>query len=153
MFEFYSNVPPNKFNTFLSMKCFAVGEMGYYQKILLKHLNISKCDRYDKLLISKFESNPYLLEIVSKKHFTYKLLDFLIGSLKCDIDTSGKCLYYVNIPLNNPFGSVASLDMIFRIIEFGDFGKIKPYNLFSNCLIDSKKHSEKMLSLRFGGNR
>ena len=87
---------------------------------------------------------------MKNKHFTYNLLVYIINNLRYSKSDIGEHIYKVCIPQNNPFGKKLKIDLILRLVEYGN-GKIRPYNLLNNSFLDFKNTLTQRYNKAFTG--
>ena len=132
--EFYVEVDKSRANKESFYNSYMRRGLGAFKNAALSKLSISKCDNYDKQLLL-YSNIPDINKIVKGKHFTYNLLVYIINNLTYSRSDIGEHIYKVYIPHNNPFGDKLNIDLILRIIEYGN-GKIRPYNILNNSFLD-----------------
>ena len=148
MIKFYLPSSNTKFKFNYSKDSFMIGALGTYKKLILDKVNIHKCDAYDNKILDYIYNSDQVHKVKPRKHLCYDIIIYSTKWIKCLRDDSGEYLYCLDIPVYNPFGDKETVDLILRLIEYGNLNDIRPYKIFNDCLLDLKEiHNKKLNSM------
>ena len=136
MIKFYLPCNASKFNSEKFKNAFMVGSLGMYKRLILSKVDKRKCDCYDDKILSFISNSDTVNKVNPRKHLCYDIIVYSTRWLKCLRDDSGEYFYILDIPMHNCFGNKHTVDLILRLIEYGNSSNIAPYGLFNRCLAE-----------------